>query len=110
LKQIENTFSLLSHLLQDFALFLEPYASEISSVNIIVDRASMVVLAQQESSAAATPSAASSSAASVSESEYAEHDDHDKLSANSTIRSSKIAIVEFINEVTSKLCIPVDIK
>jgi hypothetical protein len=112
LKQIENTFSLLPHLLQDFALFLEPYASEISSVDIIVDRGSMVALAQQGSSPEAATS--SSSAASSTESDVAErvaeHDHHEKLPANSTIRSSKIAVVEFINEVSSKLCFIIDFK
>jgi hypothetical protein len=115
LKQIENTFSLLLHLLQDFALFLEPYASEISSVDIVVDRGSMVALAQQGSSPDATPAAtSSSSAASSTESDVAErvaeHDHHEKLPANSTIRSSKIAVVEFINEVSSKLCFIIDFK
>lgn len=93
-------------MLQDFALFLEPYASEISSVDIVVDRGSMVVFVQEERNATATP-AATSSAASDSESAIAEHGNDDKLSANSTIRSSKIAIVEFINEVTSEHCFPV---
>ena len=81
---------------QDFALFLEPYASEISTVDIVVDHGSMIVRVRQESNAAASPTSTSSAASESAE----EHGDHDKLLANSTIRSSKIAIVEFINEVT----------
>lgn len=80
--------------MQDFALLLEPYASEICDVNIVAGYASHDKPILQQSVSSCSASALSFTAVGSVEGS-AEH----SLEQKQQICQTKIAIVEFINEV-----------